>query len=188
MKCPNCGAEIAENSTFCGYCGQSVQQQPVEQPVYQQPVYQQPVQQPAPVEKPENVISGTVGALGGAVIGGLLIVLLSQINFVASISGLVLAFCTLWGYEKLGGKLSTKGIVICVILMLITPYIANRIDWAIFISDELGISFGDAFEVVPDYAEWGILENYTSNLVMLYLFTILGGAATVWDKIKNRKK
>ena len=48
MNCPNCGSQIADTATFCGYCGQPLaqQQQPVYQQPVQQPVYQQPVQQP----------------------------------------------------------------------------------------------------------------------------------------------
>lgn len=55
--CPNCGAQLPDNATFCSVCGarlgapQQNYQQPYQQPYQQQPQYyqQQPqYQQPAP--------------------------------------------------------------------------------------------------------------------------------------------
>lgn len=48
--CPNCGAVLDSNSTFCSNCGNRIssespapQQPAYQQPAYQQPAYQQPV-------------------------------------------------------------------------------------------------------------------------------------------------
>ena len=54
------------------------------------------------VRAPENVPMGMIGALLGAVLGGASIILFSQLGYIASISGVILAFCTLKGYELLG--------------------------------------------------------------------------------------
>ena len=64
MNCKNCGAEIQENTKFCGSCGVKIEtEQPVfEEPVYEQdyyyqapaePVYAEPV---VPAEKPNTVL------------------------------------------------------------------------------------------------------------------------------------
>lgn len=194
MNCPKCGVTVAGNAAFCEYCGHSLQPQETEtiQQTCSDPAQQPPVetQQPAaPVAKPENLVTGIVGAILGALIGGLCILLLSQLGYVAAVSGLVLAVCTLKGYELLGNKLSTKGIIICIVLMLVTPYIADRIDWAIMLVNELGsseISFAEAFAAIPDLVELGYAEGYWVNLAMLYVFVVLGGAATVWNKFKKK--
>lgn len=74
-------------------------------------------------KKPENAVAGTVGALLGSIFGVGCIVLLGQLGYVAALSGIVMAVCALKGYELLGGKLSTKGIVIGCVLMLVMTYV-----------------------------------------------------------------
>ena len=186
MNCPHCGAELIENAAFCGSCGASM--------VSEQHIQEQPMPaQEAPVvpEKPENMLTGIVGALLGAAIGAGAIILLGQLGYIASISGFVLAVCTLKGYELLGGKLSTKGTIISLILMLITPYIADRLDWAIVIVKEFsseGVTFGQAFAAVPALIEEGAItkSDYTTNLLMLYGFTILGAFSTFKGVFKKK--
>lgn len=168
MKCNHCGSEVAEGTERCESCGFPVK----------------------PEEKRENVVAGIVGAFLGAVIGALCIILLSQLGYIASVSGLVLAVCTLKGYELLGRKLSGKGIVVCVILMLITPYVADRIDWAIVIMREwaeYGVTFGEAFAVVPDLLADGSIEmaDYIKTLLMIYGFALLGAFSTLRNTLKK---
>lgn len=193
MNCPNCGSQIADTATFCGYCGQPLaqQQQPVyqqpvyEQPVYEQPVYQQPVTQQPPAKiQQENMLMGIIGALIGAALGGLVIFLFLKMEIIAALSGLAVAFFTLKGYEMLGKNLSKMGIVICVIIMLIIPWLAHEIYWATEIMDTFNADFADAFESVSDLVK---PEAYEENLVTLYIFTILGGAALVFNTFKNQK-
>ena len=50
--------------------------------------------------KPENVLAGIVGALLGSVLGAACIVLLEQLGYVAALSGIVLAICTLKGLKQ----------------------------------------------------------------------------------------
>lgn len=179
MNCTKCGQEILDTATFCEHCGAEVK--PAEAVAGE-------------VKKPENMVSGIVGALIGAAIGGASIVLLSQMDVIASISGIILAVCTMKGYELLGGRLTKKGIVISVLLMLAMPYLADRIDWAIRImnqaqSEGLAWTFGESFQVIPQMIEAGIIEEetYVANLVQLYLFTGFGVVATLFGG-KGKKK
>lgn len=188
MNCSKCGATITSNASFCEYCGQPVTEQP--EAVQQSAPTAVETAVSAPVQKPENVLTGTVGALIGAAIGGASIILLSQIGFVAALSGLILAVCTLKGYELLGGRLSTKGIIISIVLMLVTPYIADRIDWAIVVMNaysDVGVTFGEAFAAIPALIEEEAIEmgSYLGNLAMLYLFTVLGAFGTVKNAFKK---
>ena len=80
------------------------------------------------------MIGGIVGALVGSLLGVACIVILSQLGYVAALSGVVMAVCTLKGYEIGSGKLSKRGIVISVILMLVMTYVGDRLDWAITVS------------------------------------------------------
>lgn len=174
MNCNKCGNPIADNAAFCEFCGQTVAQTPE-----------------APAKKPENVFTGIVGALIGAMIGGGCIILLSQLGYVAALSGFILAVCTLKGYELLGGQLTKKGIIISIVLMLITPYIADRLDWAIVIMNawsDVGVTFGEAFAVVPMLIEEGsiAMSDYIRNLLMIYGFALLGAFSTLRSTLKKK--
>ena len=69
------------------------------------------------MQKQEQVLPGIVGALIGSLIGAVVIVIVGQLGYVAAVSGLVMAICTLKGYEMLGKKLGTPGIIISCVLM-----------------------------------------------------------------------
>lgn len=178
MNCPKCGAQIADNATICGFCGQIISQAPADQQSNQAGPDLKP-------QKKENVLMGVVGAVVGALIGALAIFLFLKIEMVAAISGLVLAFCTLKGYELLGGKLSTMGIIISIVIMLITPYLAYNTYLATEIMDMFGMGFADAYEMVDQLKD---ASGYTEDLTQIYIFTVIGGAASVWTTIKNKKK
>jgi len=174
MHCEKCGKPLS-GTAFCENCGYT-NPQPSAQP--------QTVNTPD-VSKPENVLTGFVGALIGSALGAGAIILLSQLGYIASVSGFILAICTFKGYELLGGKLSTKGLIICLALIIVVPYLADRLDWAILITNELpGISLGEAFEVAPDLAD---SDSYTENLVKLYLFVALGAGSTIFGAFKKKK-
>ena len=156
---------------------------PVEQPEI-------PVEQPGSpeiVEKKENIFTGIIGAVIGAVIGGASIVLLNQLGYVASICGLILAVCTIKGYELLGGKRSATGIIISIALMLITPYIADRISWALAIVRDLGYDFATAFQNVHLVIEMAEMQaDYFKDLGMVYLFTALGAFGTLRGLVSKK--
>ena len=177
MNCNRCGNPLEPMQTTCSFCGATTEQA---------------VKEPAVVQKPENTMGGVIGAVIGAILGAIAIVLFNQIGRVAALSGVVLAFCTLKGYELLGGRLTTKGIIISIALMLITPYFADRACWAIAILEvygELGITFFDAFAVVPELIEYGdiVMSDYIAGLLMVYVFTALGAVGTVISEVKKRK-
>ena len=168
MNCAKCGVEVLEGTVRCDNCGF-------------------PLKSP---EKKENVIGGIVGAFLGALIGGASIVLISMLGYIASVSGLILAVCTLKGYELLGGKLSGKGIVISILFMLATPYLADRIEWAIVIMQEFaeyGVTFTEGFAAVPELLKDGSIEmgGYIKNLLMIYGFCALGAFATLKNTLKK---
>ncbi len=139
--------------------------------------------------KKENVLAGIVGALLGSLLGVASIIILGQLGYVAALSGMILAICTLKGYEMLGGKLSTKGIVISVILMIVMTAVGDRLDWAILLAREAGIDFMIAFRIIPDLLHDGIIEtsNYVGNLVLQYLFVLLGAVPTIINALRSRK-
>lgn len=145
---------------------------------------------PAEVKAPENFLMGLIGALVGAILGGASIILLSQIGYIASISGFILAVCTLKGYELLGKRLSKKGIVLCVLLMLVTPFVADWIDWAIYLMKdypEYNLTIVDSCIMFAELMAEGYVDmvEYVKNLGMIYLFVVLGAFGTLKNVLKK---
>ena len=175
MNCNQCGSPIPEGNDRCEVCGTPVPQE-TDAPV---------------IEKKENMLAGIFGALIGALIGGGVMVLLSTQGVIASISGLILAFCTLKGYTLLGKKLSAGGIAVCIALMLITPYLADRAAWALVIQNAYageGVTFGVAFAVVHELIRQGAIDAaiYWKDLLTIYAFTALGGVGTIISVLKKK--
>lgn len=186
MFCEKCGKPLS-GTVFCENCGHTNPQPAVAQPV---PPVATAAEPAAPVKR-ENVVTGIVGAIIGAALGAGSIILLNMLGYVASISGLILAICTLKGYELLGGKLSIKGVIVSLVLFLVTPYIADRLSIAIMLTQELGdlgITFGQAFQMIPELLEMdsALKEEYIGNLVKLYLFVALGGGITIFSAFKKK--
>lgn len=138
--------------------------------------------------KQENMLAGILGALMGGVIGGAAIVLVGQLGLISAISGVILAFCTLKGYELLGKKLSKQGILVCIVIMLAVPYLADRISWALVIMKEFEWLFGDAFLYVHQVVtEFELEANYWKDLLFVYAFTALGAFTMIKQTLKQAK-
>lgn len=138
--------------------------------------------------KKENLVGGIVGALLGTLLGVASIIILSQLGYVAVISGIIMAVCTLKGYELLGGKLTKKGIVISVILMILMTYIGDRLDWAIMVMQELETDFASSYQIIPELISADIIDSgsYWLNLALVYAFVAGGAIPMIGAEIKSR--
>lgn len=138
-------------------------------------------------KKQENVAAGIAGALIGSLAGVVCTLVIGQLGYVASISGLVMAVGALKGYEALGGRLSKKGAVISSVLILGMTWLAHRLSWAIALAGELEANVFECFRAIPALLEAGVLEGpaYWGDLVMLYLFTLLGAVPTILGGLRS---
>ena len=145
---------------------------------------------PALEVKGENVVLGTVGALLGALVGAALIAILAKIGYVASISGVVMAFLSLFLYTKFAGKLSVKGIVISIIIMVLTVFVTEWLVYSYIIYGELkgyGFSFGDIVKGLPDLLELADAKGgFIKDILMLYGFTALGAVPQIKSFVTNK--
>ena len=146
-------------------------------------------------QKKENIVGGIVGALLGSLLGALSILVLSQLGYVAALSGVIMAVCVLKGYEMLGGKLTKKGIAISVIIMILMTYFGDRVDWAIILfreagGGEAGFSIFECYRLVSYALAKEIIDvaSYIANLVLLYAFVALGAVPTILGKLKEKKE
>ena len=146
-------------------------------------------------QKKENIVGGIVGALLGSLLGMLSVLILSQLGYVAALSGVIMAVCVLKGYEMLGGKLTKKAVVISVAIMILMTYFADRVDWAIILFNqgggaEAGYSLFECYRLIPAALSAEIIDmgSYIGNLVLQYLFVALGAIPTVIGKMKEKKE
>lgn len=141
-------------------------------------------------KKKENMVGGIVGAVLGSLVGVLSIVLLSQLGYVAALSGAVMAIGVLKGYELLGGRLTKKGIVISIVVMLAMTYFGDRLDWAIrMVQEGIGDNVFSCYRAVSRALKVGIIEKnaYLGNLALLYMFLLLGAVPTIINRVREKK-
>ncbi|MCM1025500.1 MAG: hypothetical protein NC432_03655 [Roseburia sp.] len=143
-------------------------------------------------KKRENIVGGIVGAFLGSLLGVLCIVLLSQLGYVAAISGAVMAVGVLKGYELLGGKLTKKGVVIGVVIMLLMTWLGDRLSWAILLyraggGAEVGYNLFDCYRLVPYAVKSEIIDpgSYGRDIAMIYAFLLLGAIPTIRSRVKD---
>lgn len=138
--------------------------------------------------KKESVLAGVIGSVLGSLVGVVCIILLSRLGYVAALSGIAMAVCTLKGYELLGRKLSKKGVAIGSLVMLVMTYAADRLDWAVVIMQEWGLDFFVSYQLVPQLLAEGYIDigNYWTNLAMVYAFVLLGALPIVIGAMRDQ--
>ena len=143
----------------------------------------------AEADTPENVAAGVVGALGGALLGAIVVVVFGRLGYVTALSGLIAAICSLKGYELLAKKMSIKGAIIACIAMLAMIYVGHRADWAIEVAKYFEVDFFTGFRAIPMLIREEAIELgvYLKGLLMTYLFALLGAVPTVVNSIKGQK-
>lgn len=139
-------------------------------------------------EVKERVGRGILGALIGALIGAVCIVLVDQLGYVASISGVVMGACTLKGYQIMGKKMSLKGMIICVILMLLMVYLSNWFGYAVAVAQVYEADILSCFLAVPELIAEAVIDSsaYYKDLAMLYLFTAIGAVPVIKNQVKGK--
>ena len=145
-------------------------------------------------QKNVNIVGGIIGAVIGSLIGVICIVILGRLGYVAALSGIVMAFCTLKGFDKLGGKLTAVGVVISCVIMIAMTYFGNRLDWAFEISSgmkeyyDYNMNVFQAFRIVPAFVEEGdIQSDYIASFAQQLLFIVVGAVPTIISAFKEQK-
>ena len=137
--------------------------------------------------KREHVLAGLVGAFLGSLIGVACIVAVGQLGYVASFCGVVLAVCAIKGYGLLGGAMTRKGAVIASILTIFMTYLGNRLDFAVSVARTLDMDIFSAFRALDSLlnTEYTVSRAYWGNLVLLYLFTLVGAVPTLFAAFRH---
>lgn len=139
--------------------------------------------------KQEQFVPGLVGAFLGSLLGVVVTVIIGQLGYVAVFSGIVMGVAILKGYELLGKRLSVKGIIASAIIMFAMTYFAFNLDYAFALARWAEVDVFTAFEAIPELLENGGLDmtDYLTELVKLYLFTLLGAFPITLSILKEQK-
>ncbi len=143
----------------------------------------------------ENYLFGIIGALAGAALGGLLILLIARLGYITSIGGFVLGFAAIFGYKKLAGKFSIVSVVLCTIISVAMSYFVFNLSTTIDIYPALkgtfleGITFWECFKMNKEIMEIAdSLDTYYHNLILFMISGILGPVAANWAMFKSHKE
>ncbi len=141
---------------------------------------------------------GFVGALLGALAGGVIWTAIGCLGFISGWIAILIFFLARFGYQKMAGKMDKFGIVISLVLGLFMIFPATYASYAFSVFRELNSGVTSHFtywEVLADlyiyldrYELWGDLIG---NLALGYVFTgvaaIYMGASALGNKISSKK-
>lgn len=148
----------------------------------------------AEMEKQENVALGIIGAIGGSLLGVAAMALFYYGNYyeyVNYLSGMLMIFCAIKGYEKLSGKASKRGMIISIIVTLAMIYVGARFCFAILLTQ-----YYSGYNVFEAFVEAGektatnhaLARHYNEILVKQYIFAGIGIVIEVASIFSNKNR
>lgn len=180
MNCPKCSEELTSRSRTCPTCGTTLKEENTI-----------PYPLRALLDEQENTFGGIIGALLGALLGAGSIFLSVYVNELSILPGVILSACTLYGYKLFAKRLRITGLIICIALMLVTPYLSYRIGMSFLLSQEashLNLNFTTFLRYLPQLLERaGAQTAYYTGLLKLYIFTALGAVGITIHIFKKQE-
>ena len=134
-----------------------------------------------------NVVAGIVGAILFSLVGVALWVFINRMGYIAAISGLVITVCAFKGYEVFGKKLTTPGLISCIVVAVLmcvfSTYVSLCVDIYVVLQDYfIDATIMDAIDLVPLMLEDGeILGAYARDL----LIGLALGAVASFGYVRN---
>ena len=145
----------------------------------------------SPVIEESHRGRGVIGALLGALVGGVLWTLIGCAGYVSGWIAALIFVLAQWGYKKFAGKEDAFGVIISVVFGLIVILPATWIANGYYVFEELSkrgnFTFLEVLADLPMYMEryelWG---QFGQNLAIGYLFTIVMAIAVFAGRLKKR--
>lgn len=139
-----------------------------------------------------NIVTGIVGALLGSLIGVAVWIIIYQLGYIAAIGALVLAVCTIKGYQMLGGKLNVGGVIISMVIAIAMLYFAENAAIAVEIctkysSEFDNVNFFTAFNFIPKILAFSdeAMSGFIHDLVIGYVFLLAAAIPTYMSIYKT---
>lgn len=141
-----------------------------------------------------NVLKPILGAVIGSIPGLILWIIAGYFGYKIALLGLLIAGGIFFGYEKMGGYVSSVGgLIICIVVTIITVYLGAHIVWSMYLKA--------AFAQIPYISEvplsyciahlYGFLEltdmkgSFFLDLFLDYLFAGIGAFGIIRKAAKG---
>ncbi len=137
-----------------------------------------------------HVLPGLIGALLGSLVGVALWVVIYRLGYIAGIAGAVMVIMAMKGYEKFGGSLDTKGILLSSLISIVMIFISNKIAWTLeayiaFSGEGYQASFFELYRnLFPLLKELDITAEFYGDLAIGYFLFLLAGAGTIVNALR----
>lgn len=140
----------------------------------------------------ENYLLGTLGALGGAILGSLLVLLIARIGFVSALGNVLMAAAVVFAYKKLGKKFTVVSAIITAVIGVSASYLVFRIDATMTLAKAVSgyaISFGELFRDCREYYEaFDSMAVYWRNFALMMLAGVIGIVGMIAIMLKSEKE
>ncbi len=182
--CPVCGEIFNENKKICIIDGLKI----TIDNICVEKINQQIVEANNQFEQmPNNYLKGFVGALGGALVGAVVSIILYYLGFISAISAFVAIILGVKFYRKMGGKPNKVMILITTITTLIVLALAT---FGIYLISAGSLALENGFTSTGFKAFKDMLSiadfksSFISDMIMTVIFTIIGIIYQVIDLSK----
>lgn len=140
---------------------------------------------------PNNYLKGFLGALIGAIVGVVSFIIIFYLGFISAISAFVSIFLGAFLYKKLGGK-PNKGMILIVTSVSIVSLLLTVFIIYLLAAIGLASSYGFDSTGLAAFANMMTIRDFkaefTSNMLMTALFTLLGSGYEVYALYKSIKR
>jgi len=142
-----------------------------------------------------NVVLGTIGAFIGAMLGGVIWIIIGEIGFIAGIAGFAMMYFAIKGYSGLSGRLDKKGQIISLIIALIMIFVADYSSYALnfckyyFDGNYSMNNLVTSFKNLPEYLTYAdVWGSFIKDLAIGYALSIWSGFGIFRSVFSKNKK
>lgn len=146
----------------------------------------------SPIIQENHRMRGVLGALGGALIGGIVWTVIGCLGFISGWIAILIFVLASAGYAKLNGKQDTFGVIISLVFGLLIIVPATYCSFAFHLLQELNeginshFTYGEVLVDLPMYLErYGWWGNLIGSLAKGYFLTIVVAIFFVVDSLKG---
>ena len=133
-----------------------------------------------------NYLLGTIGAIGGALVGSIAWVVIGLLGYFAAIAGVAISFCAAKGYTLMKGKVTKPAIVIICIVCVVVLILAQFITYDILLlrdaaesGEQIGIIDSLFYTVLGIVSVPELTSMFVKDCLLGLLFLGLGAYSTV---------
>ena len=160
----------------CSHCGETQETGAVKaEAAYQEAEARQ-------AQEKSSLPLGLLGAFLGSLIGAAVWVAVYQLGYIAGAIGLLLVFCAMTGYRKLGGCLDKKGVIATVILSVVMVFVSLYLCYgvALYRGMDKAYNIFECLLAVPAFlSSSGLIGSFAAELFTGYGFMAVASVGMI---------